>query len=106
MWEGEVAKVFENQEIEINLKIKNFTGLKLQGFHIHDGVDKGGLTGFGPISYFLYTTKAWQKIFNLSEESKEFSKKHSPLPQTNTAIKNTKILLDYSDKVEIKNIKS
>ena len=103
-WEGNKAKVFESQVIEVNLKIKNLTGLKLQGFHIHDGVSKGLLTGFGPISYFIFTSRAWQKVFNLSSESKEFSKKYSPLPQTNTSINNPKVLLSYSEKAEVKKI--
>ena len=103
-WNKDVAVIFPNQIIETNLKVKNFTGLAMQGLHIHDGVNKGLMTAFGPISYFLYTTKAWSKRYNMSKESREFSKAHSPLPASNTAILDNKTLLDYSEKIPIKKI--
>jgi hypothetical protein len=103
-WEGNVAKIYPDQIIDVNIKVQNFTNLPMQGFHIHDGVNKSGMTAFGPISYFLYTTPAWQKRFNMSKESKEFSKKFSPLPSTNTAIADTKTLLDYCNSINIKKI--
>ena len=37
------------------------TPLPLRGFHIHDGREHKGLTGFGPISYFLYNTEYWNR---------------------------------------------
>ena len=44
------------------------------------------------------------KRFNMSKESKEFSKKFSPLPYTNTAISDTKTLLEYCNSIKIKKI--
>ena len=45
-WDGDTAKIFPNQIIDVNIKVKNYTNLAMQGFHIHDGVNKGGLTTF------------------------------------------------------------
>ena len=98
-WDGEVAKKFSNQMIDTNIKVKNFTDLPMQGLHIHDGVNK---TAFGPI--FLYTTKAWSNRFNMGKASQEFSKQHSPLPATNTAILDNKTLLTYCESIPIKKI--
>jgi len=103
-WDGDTAKIFPNQIIDVNIKVKNYTGLSMQGFHIHDGVNKGGLTTFGPISYFLYTTPTWQKRFNMSKESQEFSKQYSPLPAVNTAILDPNTLLIYCNNIHIKKI--
>jgi hypothetical protein len=106
-WEGDTAKVIPHQMVEVNLKIKNYTELPLQAFHIHDGVIKGGLTGFGPISYFIYTSSAWQRRFNLSAESQKYTKTHSKMlpPYTNTAINDNKTLLDYCKSIDVKKIK-
>jgi len=103
-WEKGVAKIFPNQIIQTKLRVKNFTGLPMQGLHIHDGVNKGLMTAFGPISYFLYTTPTWSRRYNMSKESQEFSKAHSPLPATNTAILDNKTLLEYSNSIPIKKI--
>ena len=103
-WNGDQAVVFPNQIIDTNLKVKNYTGLPMQGLHIHDGVNKGLMTAFGPISYFLYTTKAWSNRYNMSQASQEFSQAHSPLPATNTAILDNKTLLEYSESIPIKKI--
>ena len=40
----------------------------MQGFHIHDGQNKKGLTSFGPISYFMYTTAEWNNLYNETDE--------------------------------------
>ena len=31
------------------------------------------MAGFGPISYFLYTTSEWNKVYNYSEKSKKWA---------------------------------
>ena len=103
-WNGKTAKIFPDQIIDVNIKIKNYTGLPMQGLHIHDGVNKGLMTAFGPISYFLYTTKAWSRRYNMSKTSQEFSKSYSPLPSSNTAIINNKLLLKYCESIPIKKI--
>ena len=103
-WDHNVAKIFPDQIINTNIRVKNFTGLPMQGLHIHDGVNKGLLTAFGPISYFLYTTREWSSRYNMSKTSQEFSKQHSPLPATNTAILDNKTLLEYSESLPIKKI--
>ena len=36
-WNGKTAKIFPDQIIDVNIKIKNYTGLPMQGLHIHDG---------------------------------------------------------------------
>lgn len=90
-WQGNVAKVFPNQKIEANTTVKNKTGLKMKGYHVHDGQNKNGLTSFGPISYFLYTTSTWQNLPNT---------KYSPLPPNNVALKNPTPLLKYSKSIE------
>ena len=62
--------------VTVNASVLNRTDKELIGFHIHDGQLKdGGFTNFGPISYFLYTTKYW--IDNAKSLSKE---KAFPLP--------------------------
>ncbi len=93
-----VAKVFDKQTIEVNLIVKNNTGLEMKGFHIHDGVNKNGLTGFGPISYFLYTTEDWLKNFNNSKSSINYIKKYLPLPPDNIIQKEPNFLLEQSRK--------
>lgn len=97
-WENGLAKVFNNQTIEVNLILKNNTGLEMKGFHIHDGVNKNGLTGFGPISYFLYTTEDWIKNFNYSQNSVNYIKKYLPLPPDNIIQKEPDYLLKQSKK--------
>jgi len=103
-WNGNSAKILPNQIVDVNIKVKNYTNLVMQGLHIHDGINKGGLTSFGPISYFLYTTPAWQKRFNMSKESQDFSKHYSPLPAVNTAILDSTTLLNYCKKIPIHKI--
>mgnify|MGYP001221753265 CR=1 FL=1 len=100
-----VAEIFPDQIIETNIKVKNFTNLPMLGVHIHDGVNKGLMTAFGQISYFLYTSDTWSKRFNMSETSVQWAKEHSPLPPTNTAIADNKTLLEYSNSIPIKKIK-
>ena len=90
------AKIFKDQIITVNLNITNYTGLTLKGFHIHDGVKKNNLIGFGPISYFLYTTEDWVAMYNSTKKSQEFAKKNVPLPPTNIAQKNPLTLLHIS----------
>lgn len=101
-WENYQAKIFNNQEIEVNLTVKNNTGLEMKGFHIHDGQNHQGLTSFGPISYFLYTTDEWCKLYNSSKKSVEFIKKNCLLPPNNIIQKNPSFLLNYSKKSIIK----
>ena len=60
------GKYNPNSIITVSMTLHNGTGRDLIGFHIHDGelVSKGknmGFTNFGPIVYFLYTTKYWNK---------------------------------------------
>ena len=93
---GNVAKVFPNQKIVCNINVKNKTGLQMQGLHIHDGQLKNGLTSFGPISYFLYTTPVWNDRYNTSAKSVKFAKKYAPLPPQNIAPKHPELLLKYS----------
>jgi hypothetical protein len=100
-WDGEVAKNFPNQVLSINVTVKNKTGLKMQGFHIHDGQNKKGLTSFGEISYFLYTTSTWNKVYNQTRKSIEFAKKYAPLPPNNIALKKPTPLLNYSKSIKI-----
>ena len=54
-------KIGANSTINVNLTVHNNTGLPLRGLHIHDGVNKDGLTNFGPICYFLYNTSYWMQ---------------------------------------------
>jgi len=102
-WNGNIAKVIPNQVVEVDLVVKNLTNLAMQGFHIHDGQNKNGLTSFGPISYFLYTTPEWQKVYNSSKKSQDFAKKNAPLPPNNIALKNNKYLLKQSNNIKIHN---
>ena len=51
----------KDSRIRVDIAVHNDTGLPLRGLHIHDGKLKDGLTGFGPISYFLFNTKYWNK---------------------------------------------
>ena len=83
-----IAKVFSNQKVKTDLKVINKTGKKMQGFHIHDGQLNNGLTSFGPISYFLYSSPEWQKLYNTSKESMEFTEKYAPIPHSNIVLKN------------------
>ena len=62
-----VAKIFNNQVIDVNLTIFNNTNEKLAGFHIHDGINKGTMAGFGQISYFLMTSPEWQNRYNINK---------------------------------------
>ena len=73
------------------LTVINNTGLVLQGFHVHDGVDKNGATTFGPISLFLYTTKYWQD---------KKSSNPAPLPAGNTSPNDLKGMIDLSKKMK------
>ena len=71
------------------VKVINKTGKKMQGFHIHDGQLSNGLTNFGPISYFLYSSPEWQKLYNNSKESLKFTEKYAPIPHSNIVLKNS-----------------
>jgi len=94
------AKFFKDQIITVNVQIENNTGLPLQGLHIHDGLTKDTMTGFGKISYFLYTTVAWNKRYNNSEKSKKWAKKNAPLPPDNIIQKHPKQLTKYSQLIK------
>ena len=74
----------------------------MQGLHIHDGQNKKGLTSFGPISYFMYTTADWNNLYNETDKSVNFAKKYAPLPPQNVAPANPKSLLEFSKSVKIK----
>ncbi len=93
-----IAVEFSNQIIEVNLIIKNKTGLEMKGFHIHDGQMKDGLVGFGPISYFLYTGPTWIKYFNNSKKSISYIEKYLPLPYDNIIQKDHNFLIEESKK--------
>ena len=82
-----VAKKFDKQTIDVNLNIINNTGLELSGFHIHDGVTKNTMAGFGKISYFLTTSSEWQNRYNIDNPSVI-----GPLPHTNMVLKNPEFL--------------
>lgn len=47
--------------INVNMTCYSKIGLPLRGLHIHDGKVHNNMTGFGPIAYFLYNTKYWNK---------------------------------------------
>ena len=70
------AKEFGSQKIVVNMVVYNRTGLPMTGFHVHDGQMNNGLVGFGPISYFLYTTPSWVKKYNTSRASQKWTAKH------------------------------
>ena len=95
-WDDDKAKFFKNQIIIVNLQIDNNTDLPLRGLHIHDGVTHKTMAGFGPISYFLYTTSEWNKVYNYSEKSKKWVKKYAPLSADNITQKYPKQLTQYS----------
>jgi len=62
----EYGKYNPDAIIDVSIIMHNKTGRELIGFHIHDGEVGGkspcaGFTNFGPIIYFLYTTKYWDK---------------------------------------------
>ena len=62
--------------ITVNASLHNSTGRQLIGFHVHDGElskDKKtmGFTNFGPIAYFIHTTKYWvDNATKLSQQGK------------------------------------
>ena len=58
------------QEVFIDMKIYNYTGLPLLAFHIHDGQRKNNLVSFGPISYFLYTSPEWEQYLSHYKDKK------------------------------------
>ena len=95
-WVDNKAKIFSKQILDVNFTVYNDTGLTMQGFHIHDGQNKKGLTSFGPISYFMYTTAEWNNLYNETQKSINFTKKYSPLPPPNIAPKNPSELLKLS----------
>jgi hypothetical protein len=90
------AKFFENQIVTVNLWIENNTNLPLKGLHIHDGITKDTMAGFGPISYFLYTTPEWNKRYNNTKKSRTWAKKYAPLPPDNIIQKYPTQLTEYS----------
>ncbi len=98
-----IAQMFPNQKIDVNLTVKNNTGLTMKGFHIHDGQNKNGLIGFGPISYFLYTTPTWIHYFNTSKKSRNYIDKNLPLPYDNIVQKNHDFLMEEYKKISTNN---
>ena len=91
-WDAKgVARKFPNQKLYVNVKVKNGTGLPLQGLHIHDGQLKGGLVGFGPICYFLGTSQAWLDKYNTGNAA--WIKKHGPLPMANLVMAEPRVIL-------------
>lgn len=89
-WVKGNATVLPDQIVTANLSVYNSTGKTLQGFHIHDGQRKGGLVGFGPVSYFLYTTPTWNRRYN----SKASDRTIAPLPLHNITPAHPKRLLN------------
>jgi hypothetical protein len=101
-WVDNKAKVFPDQMLDVDFTVYNDTGATMQGLHIHDGQNKKGLTSFGPISYFMYTTADWNNLYNETDKSVNFAKKYAPLPPQNVAPANPKSLLEFSKSVKIK----
>ena len=54
------------------------------------------MAGFGPISYFLYTTPEWNKRYNNTKKSRTWAKKYAPLPPDNIIQKYPTQLTEYS----------
>ena len=95
--ENGLAKIFKEQNVDVNLKITNNTGLELVGLHIHDGVNKGTMAGFSEISYFLTTSSKWQNRYNIKKP-----KVKGPLPHNNMVLKNPIFLMNHT-KISTKN---
>ena len=91
-WDAKgVAKKFANQKLYVNVKVRNKTGLPLQGLHIHDGQLKDGLVGFGPICYFLGSSQNWLDVYNTDNAA--WIKKHGPLPMANLVMAKPRVIL-------------
>lgn len=84
-----------NQIVSVNITLNNNTGFnKILGIHIHDGVrNDNGLTGFGPISYFLYTSYEWLEKFHKKDN---YVKINPPVPYLNINPKYPIQLLEFS----------
>jgi len=80
-------KIGPNSMIDVNLTVHNATGSPLRGLHIHDGINKDGLTNFGPICYFLYNTYYW-----MDKKKKGGNPGPTPLPAENVVARTNYVL--------------
>lgn len=86
-----------DQRVSASLKVSNRTGLVLQGLHVHDGQrSPAGLTGFGKIVYFLYSSRAWSERYNATPQSLAWAKAHCPLPADNVVPARPDFLMQIS----------
>lgn len=100
-WKGDgtAAPAAGAQIVSASLRITNRTGLQLQGAHLHDGQrNAAGLTGFGNIVYFLFSSPEWNARYNTSAESAVWARAHCPLPPENVAPAHPDFLLQLGER--------
>ena len=96
--DGNAAPAADAQIVSASLTITNRTGLQLQGVHLHDGQrNAAGLTGFGKIVYFLFSSPEWNARYNTSTESVAWARAHCPLPSENVVPAHPDFLLQLGD---------